>query len=106
MAEPRRVSASPGIRRPVAFSIWSIGETGRGAGRPSVTVPDAEADAIADSRMPNRPDTMHHPALTILPGDAISAPPIVASGSCVSMSLETGPAEVDEESMDCATISA
>src|SRR3954453_11437483 len=124
MAEPRRVSASPGIRRPVAFSIWSIGESGRGAGRPtlagtvglivtlllplllppppSVTVPDA----IADSRMPNSPDTMPHPALTILPGDAISAPPIVASGSCFNMSLETGPAALDEESMDCATISA
>src|SRR3954464_9060041 len=105
MAEPSNVCTSPGIRRPVAFWIWSIGEIGRGAGRPSVTVPEPEA-AAAETDMPNRPDTTPHPAATILPGDAISAPAIVASGSRFNMSLDTGPAEVDEESMDCATISA
>src|SRR5437764_550330 len=104
IAEPRRASASPGSLKPVAFSTWSAteevdgGETG---GQPT-----AFGGHLNDDLEPNSPDSALHAMLTILPGEAIAAAPMVASGRSVSMSLESPPVDAGEESIDCAVTSA
>src|SRR4051812_37036414 len=104
IAEPRRASASPGSRKPVALCTWSAtedvdgGETG---GQPT-----GFGEHWSDDLEPNSPDNALHAMLTILPGEAIAAAPMVASGRSVSMSLESPPVEAGEESIDCAVTSA
>src|SRR5690242_12438077 len=86
IAGPGSVSTSPGSLSPVAFSTWSAmedvdgGETG---GQPT------EFGRHFGARAPNIPDSALHAVLTILPGEAIAAAPIVPSGRPVSMSLES-----------------
>src|SRR3954452_20984567 len=119
IADPRRVSASPGSLRPVAFNTCCVSDAGVG-GREVITEgnvvvvvplpftvivpPPKEADDENDS--PKSPDTALHAVLTILPGDAIAAAPMVASGSSVSMSLDMPVVDAGAASIVCAATSA